>query len=273
MRNDAAQPQPSPAETSAESERRDHLAASFAVHSSAAPQGGAAQDSAAAETVPFKADLSKSDPAKSDLAKHDHAKADRRVAILDAAERCFARSGFHQASMQEICAEAGMSPGNLYRYFPSKDAIIAGIADRDRAKVIEAFAVVTRSDSFFDGLAELAREHIVRRSDHEIGLCTEVMAERRRNPRIAEIFREVEKDVKAVLVAMLKRAAARAEIRPEVDFDAAATVLMALADGLSWRRASDRDFEAEKVLPLMFQMVHCMLTQPAKSPAQEEIAP
>jgi hypothetical protein len=99
------------------------------------------------------------------------------------------------------------------------------------------------------------------------------MAERRRNPRIAEIFREVEKDVKAVLVAMLKRAAARAEIRPEVDFDAAATVLMALADGLSWRRASDRDFEAEKVLPLMFQMVHCMLTQPAKSPAQEEIAP
>jgi AcrR family transcriptional regulator len=25
--------------------------------------------------------------------------------------------------MQEICAEAKMSPGNLYRYFPSKEAI------------------------------------------------------------------------------------------------------------------------------------------------------
>ena len=46
---------------------------------------------------------------------------DRRDEILAAAQRCFARSGFHGASMQDICAEAGMSPGNLYRYFPSKD--------------------------------------------------------------------------------------------------------------------------------------------------------
>ena len=60
---------------------------------------------------------------------------DRRAEILAAAQRCFVRSGFHGASMQEICAEAGMSPGNLYRYFPSKEALIAGIAERDRAEV------------------------------------------------------------------------------------------------------------------------------------------
>src|SRR3954464_11109027 len=46
--------------------------------------------------------------------------ADRRSEILSAAQTCFARPGFHQTSMQEICAEAGMSPGNLYRYFRSK---------------------------------------------------------------------------------------------------------------------------------------------------------
>jgi AcrR family transcriptional regulator len=243
MRNDAAQPKPSPSKQ----EERDLLPPGRA--RSTAP----VVDAAEPESAPFKPD--------------------RRVAILDAAERCFARSGFHQASMHEICAEAGMSPGNLYRYFPSKDAIIAGIADRNRAEVAEAFDVVTRSDSFFDGLAELARQHIMMRSDHEIGLCTEVMAERRRNPAIAEIFREVEVDVKAVLVTMLERAAARAEISPKVDFNAAATVLMALADGLSWRRASDPAFDADKVLPLMFQMVHCMLTQPPESPANEESAP
>ena len=59
--------------------------------------------------------------------------ADRRFEILQAAQTCFARSGFHQTSMQEICTEAGMSPGNLYRYFRSKEEIIAGIAERDRA--------------------------------------------------------------------------------------------------------------------------------------------
>ena len=55
--------------------------------------------------------------------------ADRRDEILVAAQACFARAGFHQTSMQEICAEAGMSPGNLYRYFRSKEDIIAGIAE------------------------------------------------------------------------------------------------------------------------------------------------
>ena len=34
---------------------------------------------------------------------------DRRAEILAAAQRCFVRSGFHGASMQDICAEAGMS--------------------------------------------------------------------------------------------------------------------------------------------------------------------
>src|ERR1041384_4309671 len=67
-------------------------------------------------------------------------KPDRRLEILAAAQRCFVRAGFHGASMQDICAEAGMSPGNLYRYFPSKEALIAGIAERDRAEVGQQFA-------------------------------------------------------------------------------------------------------------------------------------
>jgi AcrR family transcriptional regulator len=51
-------------------------------------------------------------------------KEDRRSEILEAARRCVARSGFHQTSMHDICTEAGMSPGNLYRYFPSKEAAL-----------------------------------------------------------------------------------------------------------------------------------------------------
>ena len=53
---------------------------------------------------------------------------DRPAQILAAAERCFARSGFHRATMQDVAREAGMSPGNLYRYFPSKAALIDAVA-------------------------------------------------------------------------------------------------------------------------------------------------
>src|SRR3954465_13459455 len=93
--------------------------------------------------------------------------ADRRSEILSAAQTCFPRSGFHQTSMQEICAEAGMSPGSLYRYFRSKEDIIAGIAERDRAQTARDFAAVGQGN-FFDGLDKLAQQYLVERSMEEI---------------------------------------------------------------------------------------------------------
>ena len=48
----------------------------------------------------------------------------RRQQICEAAERCFMKKGL-QATMQEICSEAGLSAGAVYNLFPSKDDIIA----------------------------------------------------------------------------------------------------------------------------------------------------
>jgi AcrR family transcriptional regulator len=56
----------------------------------------------------------------------------RRRQIMDAAVGCFRRRGFHQATMAEICAEAGVSAGALYRYFSSKADIIGAIAEDKR---------------------------------------------------------------------------------------------------------------------------------------------
>src|SRR5580765_1646852 len=54
----------------------------------------------------------------------------RREQILDAAAACFARRGFHQTTMQDICEEAELSPGALYRYFRSKEELIEGMCAR-----------------------------------------------------------------------------------------------------------------------------------------------
>lgn len=57
----------------------------------------------------------------------DTRRAANRAAIVDAARRCFARHGFHQTSMPELVAEAGISAGAFYRYFSGKDELIREI--------------------------------------------------------------------------------------------------------------------------------------------------
>jgi AcrR family transcriptional regulator len=185
---------------------------------------------------------------------------DRRTEILDAAQGCFARAGFHQTSMQEICAEAGMSPGNLYRYFPSKEAIIAAIAERDRAQAAADFAAVDKAPDFFTGFAALGRQYLVERTDEEIALCLEIMAEARRNPDVRRIYQTINSDVRNGLVAILKRAAERGELRPDLDFDKIVNVLLALGDGIECRRAVDPSFDPESVIDIALDLVRYTLT-------------
>jgi TetR/AcrR family transcriptional repressor of uid operon len=188
---------------------------------------------------------------------------DRRASILDAAEQCFSRSGFHQTSMSDICQSAGMSPGNLYRYFPSKEAIISGIVGRHRAQAGADFDAVENAPSFWEGITALARVYMVERSAEEVNLGMEIMAECRRNESIAKLFLDFEADVKARLVKLLETAAARGEIKPSSDFESAAVMLMVIADGISLRRVADRTFDVERVLPLVFQAVENLLGKPA----------
>ncbi|WP_206439489.1 TetR/AcrR family transcriptional regulator [Streptomyces scabichelini] len=52
----------------------------------------------------------------------------KRAEIVAAARRCFARGGFHQTSMPDIAAAAGVSAGAPYRYFTARGEIILAIA-------------------------------------------------------------------------------------------------------------------------------------------------
>jgi AcrR family transcriptional regulator len=184
---------------------------------------------------------------------------DRRAEILAAAQRCFVQNGFHQTSMQEICAEAGMSPGNLYRYFSSKEAIIAGIAERDRAEVASEFANADLSRGLFAVLEGMAHHHFSERPMEQVRLCTEIMSEARRHPEIARISASFDADVKRWLIGLFKAAADRGDIPRDVDFDAVATMLMIIADGVWWRRALDPNFKPDAALPLFMDLARHML--------------
>lgn len=50
--------------------------------------------------------------------------------IEDAAKQLFIRQGFHATSMRNIAARAGTSLGNLYNYYPTKEAIFGSIISK-----------------------------------------------------------------------------------------------------------------------------------------------
>jgi TetR/AcrR family transcriptional repressor of uid operon len=172
--------------------------------------------------------------------------------------------------MQDICAEAGMSPGNLYRYFPSKEALIAGIAERDRAEVAQQFASADLSHGFFAVLEDLAHHHFAERPDEQVLLCTEVMAEARRHPEIARISSAFDADVKKWLVDLLRAGAERGEIPADVDFEAVVTMLMIIADGVWWRRALDPGFKPDTMVPLFMDITRHMLRARPRSMSNTE---
>jgi AcrR family transcriptional regulator len=54
----------------------------------------------------------------------------RRLEILDQALALFCSRGYDNASLNDLIAEAGISKGAFYHYFPSKEALVAALADR-----------------------------------------------------------------------------------------------------------------------------------------------
>ncbi|HEY8383761.1 MAG TPA: TetR/AcrR family transcriptional regulator [Microvirga sp.] len=168
---------------------------------------------------------------------------DRHGRILDAAEHCFVRSGFHRTTMQDVAAEAGMSPGNLYRYFRSKEAIAAGLAERDRARVMADFGTLEDTDDFLASFSALARKHFEDEPRERAVLCLEIWAEATRNPAFASVTENFECDVIGRMRTLFAKAQQRGDIAPNVDVGALAVMLSALADGLFVRRAIAPSFD------------------------------
>src|SRR5689334_15849438 len=85
----------------------------------------------------------------------------RREHILDAAEVCFASAGFHRTTMHDICREASVSPGALYGYFDSKEALIAGISERDRADFAKRFETLASAPDLLAALMEIGEHYFI----------------------------------------------------------------------------------------------------------------
>jgi AcrR family transcriptional regulator len=58
-------------------------------------------------------------------------------ALVEATARILVKEGFDKASTNRIADVAGVSVGSLYQYFPSKEALVAAVAERHQQEIMQ----------------------------------------------------------------------------------------------------------------------------------------
>ena len=183
----------------------------------------------------------------------------RRDNILEAAETCFARAGFHATSMQDICREASVSPGALYVYFKSKEDLIAGLVERNRAEFQARFTHLSETTDFFAALETIGNAYFVDDDPRRRMICIETGLESTRNATVGDIFHSVDDFVASSFQALFQRMIDDGRIRPAHDAAALARIFMVIGDGLFWRSAVDRKFDMAKTIPDIVEVIRQLL--------------
>jgi TetR/AcrR family transcriptional regulator, repressor for uid operon len=189
---------------------------------------------------------------------------DRRGHILAAAERAFVRQGFHAATMHDVAAEAEMSPGNLYRYFRSKEAIVGGLCARDLAALADDFGGLTRSDDIFGAIERMLRKQLVAEPRQRFQLVVEIWAEATRNPDVAAICLAFDAQVRGGLTAVINSAKRNGVAAPQIDTSFAVRAMFTIGIGLFKRRAHEADFNGEDELGLALGLISAVLRGAAR---------
>lgn len=159
----------------------------------------------------------------------------RRGQILDAAEKVFARRGFHRARMDDIASESGLSKGTLYWYYRSKEDLIHALLGR-------IFAVPMQSAERLKQAEGAAAERIqaimqasvreIRRFERILPLGYEFFALAARNPAVRRVLLTYYRGYQQILADLIRQGIRAGEFRP-LDPDETALAAIGLIEGIA----------------------------------------
>jgi len=180
----------------------------------------------------------------------------QRARILAAATKCFIEHGFHAASMASIAQAAQMSPGLMYRYFPSKSAIVLAIIEHqleeNRARIGELHAATDITSNLRGSFAQWQSEVP---DAMNVALFLAMSAEACRDPRIASALRESDRLTRANLEDWLGRSRKDGGrgIRKDLA-ESRAIVMQCVIEGLAIRALREPDLDFEMLEPALRQL-------------------
>ncbi|MDQ2960264.1 MAG: TetR/AcrR family transcriptional regulator [Candidatus Dormibacteraeota bacterium] len=170
----------------------------------------------------------------------DETKIQRRQVFVDAARRCAVRRGFQVTTVDDVCAEAGLSKGAFYAHFASKHQLLAALIDDDTIALRQVIETLDRRTlGPTESLRRLA--HAMLRDGAEpdrvqvrVDIWTAALAE----PVIRDQVAAAVAERRRLLRRWVEDGIASGELSP-VPANAVASLLLALNDGLMLHHALD----------------------------------
>lgn len=163
----------------------------------------------------------------------------RREQILDAACACFVRNGFHRTTMQDLAREAGMTAGNFYHYFRSKEALVLGLVQREREGGALLVTQLQREGDRRSALFGVLGQYFGALTREAAVLRLEIWSEGTRNAAIAALTAETEAEARA----WFEETFAALATAPECDPPALYALVAPQLKGLVLSRAILPDFD------------------------------
>ncbi len=183
----------------------------------------------------------------------------RRDAILDAAQQVFSEKGFELATIQDVATACGMSAGNLYRYFPSKAAMVSGLVERDRNQMAASFAALALSPNQLASFENMGREYIKNECARDARLTLEIWAASSRRPELRSMCESIQQAVGVNLEKFMQRLVAENVLAPGVDPKLIPHLIMVFVHALFRDVALKPDHNIDRDLDIMFATIRAAL--------------
>jgi AcrR family transcriptional regulator len=173
-----------------------------------------------------------------------------REQLVAAASQVFARRGYHEATVEEIAAEAGFSTGAVYSNFSGKEELFLALADRQVSeRVAEIEAVADAAEREDDASAEAAAQFqtfLERDPDWPL-LFYEFWSLSVRNPSLQGELAKRRDAIRDALAETLERVAVQHGFELRFAPQVLATAIAASLNGLAFERAADPDALPDEV--------------------------
>lgn len=180
----------------------------------------------------------------------------RRLRIIGAATELFATKGLARTTTAEICRAAEISTGQLFHYFPSKQAVFYGMFEVDQHDWDAAFETAAANPDpwaalmgIVDQLADEARHPM------SSGLMVEIIAQAHRDPECAELVAANDRQLIRGVADLIERLRESRLAEPDLPTETAARWVLTLVDGFHGRGYPEPDLDHEAELATVKQLI------------------